>query len=111
MSKREHLTGGMVASEPWLARWYAPLVAIALGLIVLMVVALAVVEMLVANAPEPANSSMWTAPLERADAAPREGDGAWARRVVPPAVRIAVADRWTTPHEAGHPQPIPGGLQ
>ena len=93
MSKNNrHPAGTTIATEPWATRWYAPLVAIALGLLALMVVALAVVEMLVANAPA-ATPSSWSTPPPVA----REAH----RGVVARPIRT----------EAGHPQRIPGGLQ
>ena len=60
------------------SRWYAPLVAIGVAALVLMIIALAVVEVLVAAAPPTGGASGWNAPLERAGDALRAGDVAQA---------------------------------
>ena len=65
-------------SESWSTRWYTPLVAIGVGALVLMIVALAVVEVLVASVPPVQTPAGWSMPLERADEALREGDVAQA---------------------------------
>jgi hypothetical protein len=65
-------------SEAWSTRWYTPLVAIAVGALVLLIVALAIVEVLVASVPQAQISAGWSVPLERADEALREGDVAHA---------------------------------
>ena len=65
-------------SESWSTRWYTPLVAIGIGALVLMIVALAVVEVLVASVPPVQTPAGWSMSLERADEALREGDVAQA---------------------------------
>jgi hypothetical protein len=64
-------------TESWSTRWYAPLVAIGAAVLVVMIVALAIVEVLVAEAP-PIGPGAWTTPLERADTSLRDGDVAQA---------------------------------
>src|SRR5713226_2690433 len=79
MSTENVRTGSeAVMTESWSTRWYTPLVAIGVALLVLLVLALAIVEVLVANAPEIAGAAAWTTPLERADAALSDGDVAQA---------------------------------
>ena len=65
-------------TESWSTRWYTPLVALAVALLVLMILALAIVEVLVASAPPVVTPSGWATPLERADDAVRDGDVAQA---------------------------------
>src|SRR4051812_1454078 len=65
-------------TETWSSRWYAPLVAIGGAALVLMIVALAIVEVLVAAAPPLPGPSGWNTPLGRASDALREGDVAQA---------------------------------
>ena len=64
--------------EWWSTRWYAPLVALASLLLVLLVAGLAVMEMLAAEAPSAVAPHVWTAPLDQADAALGRGDAAAA---------------------------------
>jgi hypothetical protein len=64
-------------TESWSTRWYTPLVVLGAALLALMILALALVEVLVAEAP-PMAPSTWTAPLARADEALRDGDLAQA---------------------------------
>src|SRR4030095_1205456 len=79
MPERPSLLGSEVdMSEAWSTRWYTPLVAIAVGALVLLIVALAIVEVLVASVPQAQISAGWSVPLERADEALREGDVAHA---------------------------------
>lgn len=66
-------------TESWSSRWYAPLVALGVAVLVLLIVALAIVEVLVAAAPAVPEPTGWSAPLERADEALREGDVARAQ--------------------------------
>src|SRR5207248_2081235 len=61
-------------AESWVTRWYTPLVAIGVALLIVMVLALAIVEVLVANGPEVAGSAGWTMPLARVDEALTDGD-------------------------------------
>jgi hypothetical protein len=61
-------------AESWWTRWYTPLVAIGVALLIVLVLALAIVEVLVANAPEVGGAATWTTPLVRADEALNEGD-------------------------------------
>ena len=61
-------------AESWVTRWYTPLVAIGVALLIVMVLALAIVEVLVANGPEVAGSAAWTMPLARVDEALTGGD-------------------------------------
>ena len=76
-------------------RWYTPLVALAVALLALLIVALAIVEVLVASAPATPMPSGWATPLERADASLRDGDVAqalaWWREARVEALRSA---RW-----------------
>jgi len=65
-------------NESLSTRWYAPLVAIGVAALVLVIVALAIVEVLVAAAPPTTSPSGWNAPIERAGDALREGDVAQA---------------------------------
>src|SRR2546428_567132 len=62
-------------TESWSTRWYTPLVVIGVALLVLMILALAIVEVLVASAPPVVTPSGWATPLGRADDALRHGDG------------------------------------
>jgi len=74
--------------EWWSTRWYTPLVALGVAALELAVVALAIVEVLVAAAPTgPTGSSAPFAPQNRS----------------------AVAEQWISfAREAGH-RPFPGG--
>lgn len=65
-------------TESWSTRWYTPLIAMGVGLLVLLIVALAIVEVLVASAPPAQLPAGWSVPLERADEAIRDGDVAQA---------------------------------
>jgi hypothetical protein len=66
-------------TEPWSTRWYTPLIAIGAGVLALMIVALAIVEVLVASVPTTAPAPLgWSVRLERADEALRDGDVAQA---------------------------------
>ena len=65
-------------TESWSTRWYTPLVALAVALLALMILALAIVEVLVASAPPVVTPSGWATPLGRADDALRDGDVAQA---------------------------------
>jgi hypothetical protein len=65
-------------TDSWSSRWYAPLVALGVAALVLVIVALAIVEVLVAAAPPLPGPSGWNAPLERAGDALRDGDVAQA---------------------------------
>lgn len=74
---------GLVASEAemkesWSARWYTPLVALGIAALLLAIVALAIVEALVAAAPPTSTPGAWTTPIERVDEALRDGDVAQA---------------------------------
>jgi hypothetical protein len=65
--------------KEWLStRWYTPLVALGVAVLVLLIIALAIVEVLVAAAPPVSLPSGWSIPLERSDDAIREGDVAQA---------------------------------
>ena len=65
-------------AESWVTRWYTPLVAIGVALLIVLVLALAMVEFLVANAPEVTGPAAWTKPLARVDEALTDGDVAQA---------------------------------
>jgi len=65
-------------TESWSTRWYTPLIAMGVGLLVLLIVALAIVEVLVASAPPTQVPAGWSVSLERADEALRDGDVAQA---------------------------------
>lgn len=77
--------------EPWSTRWYTPLVVLGAGLITLLVVALAGVEVLTAAVPRAAAPRAWTTPLGQADEAFDAGDSAaalsWWREARAAAVR------------------------
>lgn len=66
-------------NESLSSRWYAPLVAIGVAALVLVIIALAIVEVLVAAAPPAGGPGGWNAPLDRAGDARRAGDVAQAR--------------------------------
>jgi hypothetical protein len=72
--------GGEIAvmREWWSTRWYAPILALAALLLVLLVAGLAVMERLAAEAPSAAAPNAWTEPLDEADAALARGDAAAA---------------------------------
>jgi hypothetical protein len=79
VSERETVLNGEESfMESLSTRWYTPLVAVAVALLALMIVALAVVEVLVASAPPAATPGGWAMPLERAEASLRDGDVAQA---------------------------------
>jgi hypothetical protein len=78
VSEQNRSAGAMTVTETWSTRWYTPLVALGVALLVLLVIALAVVEVLVANAPEPVGPGAWTKPLDRAETALADGDVAQA---------------------------------
>ena len=61
-------------AEEWSGRWYTPLIVIGVAALVLVVVALAIVEVLVAAAPPASSPSSWSIPLERSEEALRDGD-------------------------------------
>jgi hypothetical protein len=69
--------GERLVTEPWSSRWYVPLVVIGMALLALMVAALALVEVLVAEAPV-LTPGAWATQLERSDEALRDGDVAEA---------------------------------
>jgi hypothetical protein len=59
----------VVMTESWSTRWYTPLVAIGAVLLALLFLALAIVEVLVANAPDVRETTAWTTtPASRATA-------------------------------------------
>jgi hypothetical protein len=60
-------------TEPWTSQWYMPLVVLGLALVTIVFIALAIVEVLVAAAPETSAPRGWHEPLERADTALGEG--------------------------------------
>jgi len=68
------MTSEDAMTESWSTRWYTPLVVLGVAALVLMVLALAIVEVLVAAAPPVVGPASWTTPLERADEALRDGD-------------------------------------
>ena len=68
------MTSEEAMTESWSTRWYTPLVVLGVAALVLMVLALAIVEVLVAEAPSVVGPESWTTPLERADEALRDGD-------------------------------------
>ena len=65
-------------AESWSSRWYTPLVVIGVAALGLVIVALAIVEVLVASAPPAPGPSGWNTPLERSGEALRDGDVAQA---------------------------------
>jgi hypothetical protein len=65
-------------SEPWSTRWYTPLVVLGGAVLVLLVLALALVEVLLADVARVPRPVSWTTPLERSDEALRDGDVAQA---------------------------------
>ena len=73
MSEREGLL-----TETWASRWYTPLVILGVAVLVLLIIALAIVEVLVAATPAVPGPTGWSTPLERADEALRDGDVAQA---------------------------------
>ena len=68
----------MEMRESWSTRWYTPLLVLAGLLLVLLILALAVVEVLTADAPSTAAPHAWTTPLGLMDEALARGDGAAA---------------------------------
>jgi hypothetical protein len=68
------MTSEDAVTESWSTRWYMPLLALGVAALVLMILALAIVEVLVAEAPRVVAPGSWTTPLERADEALRDGD-------------------------------------
>ncbi len=68
----------MVIRESWSTRWYTPLLALAGLLLVLLILALAFVEVLTADAPSTVAPYAWAAPLGRMDQALARGDSAAA---------------------------------
>ena len=89
-------------TESWSSRWYTPLVGLGVALLVLLIVALAIVEVLVAAAPPLSTPSGWSTPLEFADNALRDGDVAqalaWWREARMEALR---SGRWEGMIEVG----------
>jgi len=73
VSEREGLL-----TETWASRWYTPLVLLGVAVLVLLIIALAIVEVLVAATPVVPGPTGWSTPLERADEALRDGDVAQA---------------------------------
>lgn len=67
-----------VMTEWWSTRWYTPLVAIGVALLIVLILALAIVEVLVAKAPDITGPAAWVTPLERAERALSDGDVAQA---------------------------------
>jgi hypothetical protein len=65
-------------SESLSGRWYTPFVVIGVAALLLVIVALAIVEVLVAAAPPAGGPSGWNAPIDRAGEALRDGDVAQA---------------------------------
>jgi hypothetical protein len=65
-------------TETWASRWYTPLVMLGVAALVLLIIALAIVEVLVAATPAVPGPTGWSTPLERADEALRDGDVAQA---------------------------------
>ena len=82
--------------------WYTPLVVIGIAALVLVVVALAIVEVLVAAAPPALGPSSWSIPLERSEEALRDGDVsqalAWWQEARQEALR---SNRWEGLIEVG----------
>ena len=82
--------------------WYTPLVVIGVAALVLVVVALAIVEVLVAAAPPTISPSSWSIPLERSEEALRDGDVshalAWWQEARQEALR---SNRWEGLIEVG----------
>jgi hypothetical protein len=72
-----HSTAGgevVLTRESWSTRWYTPLLALAGGLAALLILALAFVEVLIADVPNAVTPKLWTAPLHRVDEALARGD-------------------------------------
>jgi len=65
-------------SESLSNRWYTPFVVIGVAALALVIIALAIVEVLVAAAPPASGPSGWNAPIDRAGEALRDGDVAQA---------------------------------
>ena len=82
--------------------WYTPLVVIGVAALVLVVVALAIVEVLVAAAPPVFSPSSWSIPLERSEEALRDGNVsqalAWWQEARQEALR---SNRWEGLIEVG----------
>jgi hypothetical protein len=72
------LSGEVVMPEWWSTRWYTPLVLLGAGLMSLLGVALAGVEVLTAAVPRSVTPRIWTPPLAQVDRALTEGDRAAA---------------------------------
>ena len=64
--------------EWWSSRWYTPLVALGAGLVSLLGIALAGVEVLTAAAPRSVTPRLWTSPLAQVERALANGDRAAA---------------------------------
>ena len=60
--------------EPWASRWYTPLLVLGGAVLVLLILALALVEVLLADSPRVPATSSWTTPLARSEEALRDGD-------------------------------------
>ena len=60
--------------ESWTTRWYVPLVGLAALMVAVLVVALAFVEVLIADDPDAVALHAWTAPLTQMEAALDRGD-------------------------------------
>jgi hypothetical protein len=65
--------------EAWSTRWYLPLLALAAMLVMLLVLALAFVEVLTADTPIHVAPQAWSKPLELVDQALASGDSSLAR--------------------------------
>ena len=78
-------------TESWSTRWYTPLVVLGVGVLVLLGIALAGVEVLTAAVPRAVTPRVWTTPLARLEAALEEGDSgaalAWWREAHAAALR------------------------
>lgn len=61
-------------SEAWSVRWYTPLLVAGGALLVLLMLALATVEVLTATVPEAVAPRTWTTPLGRMEAALGDGN-------------------------------------
>jgi hypothetical protein len=66
--------------DAWSTRWYIPLLLLSAALLLVLVLALASVEMLAGDTPTIVSPQAWGLPLARIDAALARGDAAGARR-------------------------------
>jgi hypothetical protein len=85
--------GALVLRESWSTRWYVPLVGLAALMVAVLVLALAFVEVLIADDPDAVALHAWTAPLSQMEAALDRGDTAEARSAWREARAAAIRSR------------------